>query len=219
MNKKSALSRLLLVALLIATVSALFFWDFVRENIVIPIYFSLWVSDLVIKSVPQQAYLALLILGCIVIGFSALGSTGSNRLLTRMSREGIYNSTPYGHWKRLYSSLRRSTLFKNQFALEVRRLVLTMLAYQEGVTPPEIEARIKHGTLIVPAEVEMLVRERDFLPSATETSGFRRRAWRLWSLFGKTEPVDPRRDEQLAQVIRFIESRLEIVDEPDQPEN
>ena len=91
-----------------------FFWTFVRDWIAVPIYFLALVSDLILKSFPQQLYLALLILVCVIIGLDALWaiklvpnveSAEQEPAPSRsryLYRESVINRDwlPHEHWRR-----------------------------------------------------------------------------------------------------------------------
>ena len=50
----------------------LIFWDFVRDAIVVPIDYLIWVGGLVIRSIPQEVYLAAFLLISFVLSLNTL---------------------------------------------------------------------------------------------------------------------------------------------------
>src|SRR4051812_1213802 len=72
-NKVRVLVAVLVVAF-IFSILTLLFWTFVRDTIVIPVYYLVWVSGLLINSVPQGLFAGLLALIGLVIAFNTLNS-------------------------------------------------------------------------------------------------------------------------------------------------
>jgi hypothetical protein len=189
----------------------LFFWDFVRETIAIPVYYLLWVSDLTLKSIPQQAYLALLIVVSLIIAFNTLRNVKVSRLEFRTVEEKSTSLTRYIFWRRVFDNLYVSLFSREQFARDARKLILAILAYQEDVSDAAIETMIQDGTLAVPDTVKNLIQRQGLqaMPPAPMTLKNRLSQWRD-RLLGSSTPRDPQLDQQVEEVIKFIEQQLEL---------
>jgi hypothetical protein len=218
---KTRFGLVLIFVALIASIVSLFYWDFVRETVVVPIYFLLWLIDLVIKSVPQQAYLAVLALICLIMGFNTLQRISGGQPTPSRPRIQTTDITRYTHWRRVYRNLYGNSFFRNEFGTEIRKLLLAVLAYQEGLSTAQIETMILNGTLSVPPAVTDLIRQRGFiLPAAPRTNTIQRVGQRLSRLlFYKPSQMPIQDDERVAEVIHFIEHRLEIVHARQQSES
>ena len=208
---RTRLALVVILALMIASTVSFFFWDFVRDTLVVPIYFLLWVSDLIIKSVPQQAYLAVLVLLCATIALNTMLRGNANAPVQRRSRGQYTESTRYVYWRRLYRNLYGSPLFRNKLAAEIREFLLTMLAHQEGLDSTRVEAMILDGSLAVPPAVRQFVQERAFDVPQRELTFLETLGQRLRGLLidSRTEAPLPL-NAHVAEVITFIEDRLEI---------
>ncbi len=79
------LAFVLVLGAFIFGVLALFYWDFVRDTIAFPIYYLFWVGDLVLRSISQGVYLALLVLISIVIGVNTVLGIRAGRPRASMS--------------------------------------------------------------------------------------------------------------------------------------
>ena len=207
--------RILLAFALIAFVFSLLtllFWDFVRDTVVIPVYRLLLESGLILKSIPQGEYLALLMGISLVIGLSTL------RVMTvTPNGRHIEGNTPhsddtrYAYWKRLCANIYRSTFSKEKFTWEARKLILSILANQEGIEADEVEVRVSKGSLAVPEPIRNLIGRSTIQDAKSKFQRTSNPVIRLRRLILKADsPPDPQIDSQLAEIIRFIEQCLEI---------
>lgn len=204
--KRAWLGLALLTTLLIFSVLTLVAWDFVREAIVIPLAYLFWLGGLILKSIPQEVYLIGLI---IVAGIIALNTL--NRLQHRASNQGFTKERPgdasrYRLWLRWCATAPASEFPRLELARETRKLIVSLLAYQEGLTPAEVEQKIVSGDLLVPAPVRQFIRDRDF----TFTPPPRQRFWQRLRRTADRQS-DPLLDQSLEAIVQFIETRLEIV--------
>jgi hypothetical protein len=192
-------------------VLTLVFWDFMRDTIVTPLYELLWVGNLFLKSLPQGIYLVVVIVISIVIGSSAIQSLQSRPLVQNAPLPRSADSARYVFWRRLYEHLTGSQFSRNHFAMESRKLILSILAYQEGLDISMVEARILDGSLIVPNAVKYLIQHREISTSARIAASRHSLRHRLRTLFVKPQrTVDPYIDQQVNEIVEFIEHRLEI---------
>src|SRR5690606_26201445 len=98
---KTRIGLAALLTLLVFGVLALLYWDFIREAVVIPIYYMLWMGNLVLNAIPQGVYLGILILISMVIAVNTLRKlhgkpTTGNRVVP--PRQSYSN---YQQWKSL----------------------------------------------------------------------------------------------------------------------
>jgi hypothetical protein len=212
---------LLAIALIIFVFSllALLFWDFVRDTIVVPIYRFLWVSGLILKSIPQGAYLAALIVASIVIGLHTLRVMTLSRIGQRFADNSPQtDNSRYVYWKRLCANVYTSPFSQGQFSSEARKLTLAILAYQEGIEASEAEMRVSNGTLTVPNPIRNLIQRLPIQDSKPTSKRTPNPVLRVRRMLLREDPLrDPRIDNQLAEIISFIEQRLEINRAGNQP--
>jgi hypothetical protein len=204
--KRAWLGLALLATLFIFSVLTLVAWDFVRDAIVVPLVYLLWLGGLVLKAVPQEVYLIGLIL---VAGIIALNTL--NQLQHRASNQGFIKERPgdasrYRLWLRWCATAPASEYPRLELARETQKLIVSLLAYQEGLTPAEVEQKILSGDLAVPAAVRQFIGDRDlkFTPPPRQ---------RFWQRLRRTadRQSDPLLDQSLEEIVQFIETRLEIV--------
>ena len=199
------------VVILLLSLLTLLYWSFVRDTIIVPIYYVIWVGDLALKSVPQGAYLAVLIFISLIIGANTLVSMRV-RQVTRVGEEPPTQSdSRYIYWKKVYSNLYSSSFAKDTFAWEARKLILSIFAYQNGVEIAQVEEMIKNDILSVPEPIKKLIEEKKIqnfnaIPRPSENIIFRLRRW----LFPVENPQKKSIDDAVAEIVAYIEHLLEI---------
>lgn len=219
-SRKLKLALAAAVTIVIFATLTLVFWEFMRDRVVTPLYYLLWVGDLFIRSVPQGAYLALLVFICLLIGSSALQGAQTGPASYDSQRANPADSARYVFWRRLHDYRAVSELSRNHFAWEARKLILTILAYQEGVSTAQAEKMILDGSLSAPDAVHYLIQRREIRSSARPLTAFQKIELRLRSLFFRVEkPTDPLIDQQVDEIVAFIEHRLELTHAGNQPES
>jgi hypothetical protein len=201
------------VALALGLVT-LIFWDFVRETIITPIYYSLWVGGLLINSVPQAIFLGLLVLLCGGIGLNALSNSVSGRARPSHQSPPTLIESRYLHWERLCANLYMGQFSRHLFVSDARRLILSVLAFEYRLEPRQIETMVRDGEIAMPETIRNLVLGRDeFMtqPALGWVEG-------LLARLQRTPKEDPQVDTLLKEIITFIEGHLEIMHVANQPE-
>ena len=212
---KTRAGLIFLTTLLIFGVLSIAFWDFMRETVAVPLYYLLWVGDLALKSVPQGFFLGLLVFIGAVIAFNVV--TGARSRASRPLPVGRPQAeTRYLMWARLSHHLYDSRFYRHKFAFEARKLILSILAYQEELDVVEVEDRVIDGSLPVPDAVLLLVLVTQLRGGIEAATGMKR-LWARLTGADQTVVADPLIDQQVAAIIAFIEYRLEIVHAADQP--
>lgn len=196
---------------LLCGVLSLLFWDFIRDTVVAPIYYLLWIGNLILASIPQAAFLIFLFFASLIISAKTVQSVRV-RPITRASQGSQYfASTRYQHWRALCTSLYYNWFSRNRFASECRELLLSILAYQMGKEIFEIEALVRDGALHVPDSVKDIVLHktiRDPKPVAPNSKNLLSRLRRAF--FGVRSNTDSQIESQVAEIVSFIEHCLEI---------
>ena len=201
-------TRIVLAFVVVAfafSIITLLFWDFVRDSIIVPVYYVIWVGGLFLKSIPQSIFIGILVLISLVIGLNTLRNIRLQPNTGGGKRKPQSVDTRYLHWKRLYDNLYISRFSRTLFNSESRKLILSILAYENGIDSTEAEARTKRGTLNVPDGIRNLLQQRDF-PDAAPPSRLQSLRQRLGRIIA---PPNPQVDALVAEVITFVEQHLE----------
>ena len=219
-GNKAKIGIVFVLALLVFSALTLLYWDFVRDTIIIPIYYFMWVGNLTLKSIPQQAFLALLMIISILIGLNTFIGIGAKATPKGFADEPSQTDSRYASWKKLCSNLSSSSFARDTFAWEARKLIIAILAYQNGIDPIEVEVRIKSETLMVPPAIKDLIQYKkikDPPPVSQENESI---IVRLRRLLLKQEPQNkPPIDSPIVEIVAFIEHQLENNHVTNQPES
>ncbi len=194
-------------------VLTLLFWSTVRDTIIVPIYYFVWVSGLMINSLSQEVFILILLVILFLIALNTLASvhlrsTGRSRQQPKTPAD-----TRYQHWQRLCVNVYASRFSRNLFFSESRRLILNILAYERAIKPFEVEALIKSGELRLPDGIRELFRQRempddqDAVPSRAQSMLLSMRR-----LIGQANSErDPQVERLVYDVIAFVETHLETI--------
>ncbi len=190
------------------SILTLVYWDFVRDTIVVPIYYLLWVIGLILRSIPQGAYLAVLLLICLGIGLNTLGGVRGRRADGNPGVGIPQGETRYRHWRVLCANISASHFSQNFFASEARKLILSILAYEQGVGYFEAEALVISGDLEVPETIRDLIEKKEIQHSKPPTTRLKNLLRRL-RLLEPDAQIDPQLNALLAEIVGFIEQHTE----------
>jgi hypothetical protein len=220
MADKAKIILVFVLLVLLFSVLTLIFWDFIRDVIIVPIYYFLWEISLVLKSIPEGIYLALLVFLSVIIGFNTLASLRVERQTKRLERERSESDTRYLHWKSLCANMDVNPFTLDRFAWEARKLILSIFAYEQGIDIADAEMLVQNGNVDVPDTIRNLITEKRMPATGLRVNRMARAMVCLRRLFFKIEAEnDPQIDALVGEIISFIEQRLEINHAGNQPKS
>ena len=204
-----ALGTILVLGLL-----AVIFWDFVAQNVILPIYSFFILAVYGINSVQQSIYLFILILAAIVTAIVFLGSAFSKDTPPQygsFAQYAIDIENPYAYWKMHTGNLTRNTFSNEEFARVSRKLLLEVLAEQEHRDPFETEMMVMRQELELPPEVQYVIEHRKLRASAQNANWVQRQWRRILRLIDR-DPHTPTTEalQEVEAIVTFLEQRLEI---------
>ena len=132
MTDKAKIILVFVLSVLLFSILTLAFWNFVRDAVIVPIYYFLWQISLVLKSIPEGVYLALLAFLSVIIGFNTLTSLRVERHMKRLERGQPESGTRYLHWKSLCTNMDVNPFTRERFAREARKLICLSLPMNRG---------------------------------------------------------------------------------------
>jgi hypothetical protein len=207
---------LVLLALFILLVLLLILWlrDFVRETILIPFSYALWLGGIFLRSTPQFVFWGILLAIGLILAVRSLwvaekpnetAPTGEIRN-SRRQRVGFWLFQVY---------LAREGYSRMRFAEFFSRLALEILAFREGITPVEADARLQGGVLETAPEIAAFLQTRR---QAVHTGESGWRGWLAHRLDTMKESLAGRGDGRRAQAaeaelekaLRHLEDQLEV---------
>lgn len=198
----------LLIALVLVTTAALtvLLRDTVREAIVIPMAYALWLGDIILRSLPQGLLLGLLVVLCIgIVLRSALKSDRTEPEPRAAVITGQHHSRLL-FWARQLSRLEDSQFAVEKLATELKKVILQVLSAQENLTEDEVIDLVRSGALAVPADIRtLIVRPQDWM-TAQPASGWE--ALLRWLRPKRAPKANPAQTRKIEDVIAFIEGRV-----------
>lgn len=190
------------VMLSIATLSFLavvVFRDFVRESIVVPIAYTIWITRLQLEAMPQIIPWVVLVVIVLAIARRSLSSPHTQKRESR-NRIEIQRRGRVKVWANRLSRTNRGEYFKWSLAQQLAQLTLDTMAHNERVPSVEIRQRLLADRLDLPPDIELYLKVALTQPSAGRLSEFRHR------LFGGTRVSVLDLDPEL--IIQFMEAQM-----------
>jgi hypothetical protein len=217
-DRRSLLWLQILTALLVFLVVvglALRYQDSLKEIILIPLLYVVWITELVLKSFDQRCIwlMALVVAVSLSLAFSRR-SRAPLDIYQRSVPQSFPDSGRIRYWRRQIR-IGSSALYTSGFhRSELSRLVIEALAYREGVSTEDIKEQLNVGAITVPAEVRTVLGLDDIQDHPDKPSGFMKRTARWFSqffrqLFAPKFSPNPR----LEKVVAYLESLMEVDDD------
>ncbi len=201
---KGKIGLAFVLVVFVLSVLTLLFWDFVRNAIVVPIDYLIWVGGLIIRSIPQEVYLAAFVLISVVLSLNTIDRIRSKPANRNYEQSPPQGDTRYHRWRHLSGKQSVSPFYRDIFTTEARNLILSMLAYDLGIDSAEAETRVSNGRLEVPERIRDLIEKRDIRIQPRPSSRIQA-ALRWLRLLKADAPSDPQLDSLVAEVIDFVE--------------
>lgn len=198
----------LLVALVLLVTAALTFLlrDTVREAIVIPMAYALWLGDILLRSLPQGLLLGLLIVICLAILIRAALRGESMQPEPRAAVITGHHHSRLLFWARQLSRLEDSQFAVEKLAAELKKVILNLLTAQENLTEDEVIDAVRSGALAVPANIRtLIVRPQEWM-TAQPAMGFE--VLLRWLRPKRAPKVNPEQTRKIEEVIAYIEARV-----------
>ncbi len=211
--------RLLIIsAVVLVVIGGLLFsaHDFIRDAIVIPISYWIWVLTTLSQVLPQYYYWILVMVIAAVIAYRSFRSA---RRLKREPEPMIADIGPgvggrVEYWASRVNLMRYGPYYQSTFNEALGRLALDLLSYRNRLSYREIERNLNKETLIVPKEVRAFlvqnVLRRSFQPTSYLVYLYRVVRLYLYTHLPSSRARRQNLPAQARQVLEYIEEELEI---------
>ncbi len=204
--------RLLALAAIFIAVAALlfFFRNAVRELVIVPLQYLAWFASLIYHSIDQSIIWSLLFLLALFIGmqlfYQSIRPAGARPAPDNQTSLGLGR---VGAWLVSVRFMLAGGTGQDYFAAEVKRLLLSILAYRENTTQKEIEQRILDDDISIPAELQFIFHVRSYRPP-TFWQRIRMDVNTILKSIRHTKPeVDEDRKRALRVVVQYLEEQME----------
>lgn len=207
MSRRVKLGLAVLASLALVSALTLVFWDFLRTRIVLPFYNLLW------GVVPHEIYLILLVILCLLIGSSTVTALQRRQRSFSLEERQRQAESRLEYWLEMVANVRNSDFSRRNFSLELRSFLVNLLAFQEGLSRSEAETRAASQAEDFPPAVQHLIVKREIKPLPDARPRKRNLFRRFWDWFSDADIPENNNlvpDDQVEEILLFIEKRLEI---------
>ena len=185
---------------------------FVRERIVMPLSYAIWISSLLLRGTPQVLFWGILLLITVVLALRSLIVPGRPPQAIQANDSAYYHRPRLRHWVRQIV-LSRNERYKRYLMEGMAKLSLDVLGYQQGLTSHQYQQLIDAGKQQAPDILVPYLQARDNRPfSSVSPNGPRVRRWleRLpvnLPFFPKARLVQ---DPELEELVAYLEEQLDL---------
>lgn len=217
------IAAVFLLGLLILSV---FLGGYIRQVVVLPIEFVIYLFGLMLRTTPQSLFWGAMLALALVLVFRSLASPRAVMEPLTVRGLKIFRHDRFSFWLVQVWMARRGGYGRMNFHHHLRRLVIEMLAYQEHLGRREVEQRLKEGSFDLPVEIQTYLNtwysdRYERVPSLWRRIGQRfSTAWQ--QLIYRLNAPGPERSARLRNaaelkeietVLAYLESQLEIKNE------
>ena len=217
------LALLLVPSVLLVAALTLVLRDWVRDVILTPILFILWLGGLLIKSTPQWIFWGVFLVMALLILANSLGTGKRPDQNVDRAEPGHPRRERVLFWAKQIRWRARRDFSPLGNGEPLRRLVLEVIAFQERLSLTEVEQRLESGELDVPPTIRTCLQHK-LTPEPSSPVSLWERLQHRWADFGRrahvlisgltearsyTQPSPF--DSELESVVQFLEDRLEII--------
>jgi hypothetical protein len=137
--------RSIVVILLAAAVMAFFLRGLMRENIVGPLAYLVWVGQLIFLSIPQIGIWSVFILVALIIALGSLVKKQPSPPRTLIPAKG--RAKRISAWAKAIRQTDEDFYYRWQLAQKLQKLTVETLAISERAEPGEIRRRLERGVI------------------------------------------------------------------------
>jgi hypothetical protein len=128
--------------------------EFIRENIVLPFEYDLWLAKIAVRSIPQYIFLAIICGIALIFVFYSLFSGKTKLLQKPENKEFCRNrSERVVFWVTQVRVMRRGNYSLIRFSDFFSRLIFDILSYTGRINPDNFEENLINGNLDVSPEI------------------------------------------------------------------
>jgi hypothetical protein len=187
------LGLILVVAILLTLISH----NYIREAIVTPLLYFLWIGRLIFESIPQVViwalflFIVLLVAGRSLVKKEAQSGQSQNPETPKLERIEV--------WLKLLRRANQDDYYKWQLAQRIRKLALDTLAHHERLELKQVRQDLAAGELDIPSEIQVYLKAgmRSFSHFLGPKSRFRPRK------------QESSLDLETERVIQFLEDKID----------
>lgn len=138
--------------LLIAAAIAPIFRNFVREVIIIPLLYIVWLGRFVVEAIPQTG-----LWSCFLIFFAlilAVGLVDKQQRKSTLYLAGDVDEGRVAGWIKLIQQAEKDHYFKWRLAQRLQKVALNVIAHQQGQSLKRTRQQLRQAELDIPPELQ-----------------------------------------------------------------
>ncbi len=178
--------------------------DFVRDVLALPLSYTLWLFELIFRSIPQVWCWAGLLVAALMIALRSL----ERKRRPPVAAPPQVPRVPPGHiaiWEERITMLMEGKYSRHRFGYFIGKLILDVLSLEEDLGIRDVERRLEGGELELPPTVQQYLFAR-LKPGLGRT---RSNLWmRLKQWLGLEKPLPAQVNAELESVIKFLEDQI-----------
>jgi hypothetical protein len=216
-NRRRFIYSLIGLSIFASLLLTLIFREQIRTGLVTPVSYAAWYINVILTTVPQPIFWAVLVFGGLYIaGRSLLKNLPTPDDPPEIPYSG-HSVSRFQYWNWYLSSFQISQFSSEHMSRNLARFLLEILAFQEHQTIDQVEERVLTNQIELPEEISSLIKTRRLivnLPNPTPLSRFIDRFIRRKPQVPPSQIENSEAREKIIRIIQFVEERLEIQHEP-----
>jgi len=216
MLTKRKLFLLFISVLALSLVLVFTFRESLRPTLIVPVLYMSWLSKLVYGSIDQAIlWIFTLLIILLILGLSL--RRPPKPLQQEVASEGNRSTqSRLRYWMVLTRYAFGDKFFRDRFSIELKKIILGVLAEREYLTPEQVDTRLELGEIQIPQDIKRYLIINS-LPTIYEKPPFSVRVRNfIKSIFdiprlksqSSTQQMD--NEKQMDMLLNFIEKQLEI---------
>lgn len=209
--------RLIVVAAIVLAVTTALLYSFravVRELIIIPVSYWIWIIGLFLNSTPQYFFWIIALLIVFIIAWrSFIVKEKRNETVVRVPDYSPATGR-VSYWATRVNLMRLGVYYQSTFNEALARLAIDLIGYRHRISNRQIERGLSRNTLRVPNEVRNFLLanlfQKEYKPVNLITYLYR--AIRLWwiSRFPGASSKREQLPDEARALIQYMEEELEV---------
>ncbi len=203
------LTALLLVTLLVEAYLFIFLQDAVKETIILPLASMFFEFNRMLRSIDQVVYWAILV----VIGLGLLYTFAADVIRPPAGRPAKFSSawtnSRFRSWRHYLESFDNSNFASENLAFELSRLIASIYALHEELTPAQVNRLAEEGLLNIPPNIRELLHTRRFATVRPKPT-WKEKLFRRKKVKPAPSAHSTAAHAEVEQIIAFIEKELEV---------
>ncbi len=213
-RRSFVLTVLLLIILAAELCLFIFFREAVREQIILPLAWLIFMVLEALRAVDQFIYWILLVMIGLLLLYTFAGQVLRPPADPVRKYTGSSSASRFRTWRRYLVSFEKSNFAGENLAFEISRLIASVYAHHEELSPAAVIRLVEEGNLTLPDYIRELLHTRRFSVEPAQHSWADDLLARTQARFKPPATPNPAQTE-VEKIVAFIEQELEVSYDPD----